>query len=104
MIVVMAHENIVEEVVAKALRTGADSIEVEYKHPHEWVFAIGGGIGFGIASFDGSSAEAKALRKELYALKKKKKRIAIDGAEYELRVQVYDSFGEDAFRILPRRV
>jgi hypothetical protein len=100
----MTHESIFEKVVAKALRAGADSIEVEYKDQHEWVFAIGGGIGFGIASFDSSSAEAKALRKELYALKKKKKRIAIDGAEYELRVQVYDSFGEDAFRIVPRRV
>ena len=66
--------------------------------------ALPGSERISATSFDRSSAEAKALREELYALKKKKKRIAIDGAEYELRVQVYDSFGEDAFRILPRRV
>lgn len=51
-----------------------------------------------------SSPEAAFLRKELYGLAKKKRRIAVDNEEYELRARIYDSFGEDAFRVQLRKL
>ena len=61
------------------------------------------GVGVGIASFRSSSPEAKSLRNELYALAKKRQRAKIDEHTYELRARIFDSFGEDAFRVELRR-
>jgi hypothetical protein len=89
--------NIVDDVVTEAIRLGAGGVEVEYKDGYEQVFATQGNFGYGIASFRSSSPKAVALRKELYRLAKRKRRVAVDGIEYELRCAVFDSFGEDAF-------
>jgi len=97
-------ESIVDDVVTKAIRLGAGGVEVEYKDRHEWVFATQGSFGYGIARFRSSSPEAVALRKELYRVAKRKRRIVVDACEYELRCDVFDSFGEDAFRVEFRRV
>ena len=97
-------ESIVDDVVTKAIRLGAGGVEVEYKDRHEWVFATQGSFGYGIARFRSSSPEAVALRKELYRLAKRKRRIVVDAYEYELRCDVFDSFGEDAFRVELLRV
>ena len=35
----------------------------------------------------------------MYALNKKRRKIIHAGIEYVLRVKVFDSFGEDAFRV-----
>jgi hypothetical protein len=40
----------------------------------------------------------------LYALAKKKQRVKIDEHTYELRTRIFDSFGEDAFRVELRRL
>jgi hypothetical protein len=88
----------------KAIRLGADELEVEYKHPCEEVFALKSGFGVGIASLRGSSRRAAALRRELYTLAKKKRRVIIDSFTYELRARIYDSFGENAFRVMLRRI
>ena len=61
-------------------------------------------FGWGIASLASSSPEAKSLRHELYALAKKKQRVKIDELTYELRARIFDSFGEDAFRVELRRL
>src|SRR5260370_16901236 len=97
-------ESIVEGVVEEGMRLGADGVEVEYKDGNERVFATQGDVGYGIASFRSSSPEAMALRKELYRLAKRKRRIAVDGYEYELRCGIFDSFGEDAFQVDLQRV
>ncbi len=97
-------ESIVDDVVTKAIRLGAGGVEVEYKDRHEWVFATQASFGYGIARFRSSSPEAVALRKELYRVAKRKRRIVVDACEYELRCDVFDSFGEDAFRVEFRRV
>lgn len=94
---------ILEPLVAKAIRLGADQLEVEYKDRCEEVFAMKSGFGLGIASLRSSSPEVKSLRKELYALVKKKRRVEIDEQTYELRARIFDSFGEDAFRVELRR-
>ena len=97
-------ESIVDDVVTQAIRRGADGVEVEYKDSNEWVLATQGGFGYGIARLRSSSPEGLALRQELYRLAKRKRRIAVDGHEYELRCGIFDSFGEDAFQVDLRRV
>jgi len=101
---VAKHESIVERLATQAIGLGADVLQVEYKDGHEQVFAAKGGVGAGIASFRSSSPEAVGLREELHGITKKKRRIAVGGSQYELRSRVYDSFGEDAFRVELRRV
>ena len=98
-------ESIVERLAVEAIRLGADELEVEYKDGYEWAFAAKAGMGFGIASFRSSNPEAGALRDELHRLAKRKRRIVmVDGLRYELRGRIYDSFGEEAYRVDLRRV
>jgi hypothetical protein len=97
-------QSVVEDLAAEAIRLGADFLDVEYKDGYEEVFAAQGGVGHGIARFRSSSPEAVTLRQELHSLAKRKRRIAVDGSQYELRCKVYESFGEDAFRVRLRRV
>jgi hypothetical protein len=61
------------------------------------------GIGVAIASLDSSSEEARLLREELYAIAKKKRVVRISGCTYTVRVQIFDRFGEDAFRVSIRK-
>ncbi len=98
------HESIVERLAAEAIRRGADLLDVEYKDGYEHVVAAKGGVGHGIARFRSSSPEAVTLREELHRIAKGKRRIPVDGSQYELRGSVYESFGEDAFRVQLRRV
>lgn len=95
---------VLEQLAANAICLGADELEVEYKDGREVVFAMKSGIGMGIANFLGSSPQAGALRRELYALPKKKRRVIIDDMTYDVRVDIFDSFGEDAFRVELRRL
>jgi len=97
-------ESMVERLVAEAIRRGADLLEVEYRDGYEDVVAAKGGVGHGLARFRSSSPEAVALREELYRIARRRHRITVDESEYELRGSVYDSFGEDAFRVQLRRV
>lgn len=96
--------SVLHRLALEAVRRGADTIEVEYKDGYEDVFAGRGGVGYGIARLDGSSDQAASLRKELYSLTRKRRRLLVGGQEYELRARVYDSFGEAAFRVELRRI
>ncbi|MGH8628234.1 MAG: hypothetical protein ACREYC_24215 [Gammaproteobacteria bacterium] len=91
------------ELVARAIKAGADDMEIEYKNGREEVFAVRSGIGVGIASLDSKSEEARLLREELYAIAAKKRGVRISGCTYTVRVQIFDNFGEDAFRITIKR-
>lgn len=91
------------ELVARAIKVGADDMEIEYKNGREEVFAVSSGIGVGIASLDSKSEEARLLREELYAIARKKRVVRISGCKYTVRVQIFDSFGEDAFRVTIKR-
>ena len=95
----MAQHTIVPQLVAQAAQLGADALEVEYKDRREEVVAMRGPLGFGIASFRSGDSEATALRQELYRMTKRRTTIAVGEVRYEIRVQVYDSFGENAFRV-----
>ena len=101
---VFKQKNIVEQIAAEAIRLGVEELEVEYKDGYEEVFAVKGAVGFGIASLRSSSPQAASLRHELYGITKKKRRLTIGDSEYELRARIYDSFGEDAFRVQLRRL
>ncbi len=98
------HESIVECLAAEATRRGADLLDVEYKDGYEEVVAAKDGVGHGIARFRSSSPEAVTLREELHRIAKRKQRVTVDGSQYELRGSIYESFGEDAFRVQLRRV
>jgi hypothetical protein len=90
---------LLEGLCGHALSLGAQSIEVEYKDSREWVFANRDGIGMGIANYGSSSADAKELRRNLYAAAKKPVRTVLGGQVYILKVCVRESFGEDAFEV-----
>jgi len=90
---------LLEHLCEHALSCGAQSIEVEYKDGREWVFVRKGEMAIGAANFASSSREAKEVRGNLYAAQKKPVRTAIGGQVWILNVDVYDSFGEDAFRV-----
>jgi hypothetical protein len=63
-------------------------IEVEYDEGYEEVYIRKDNIGLG-TRFKGS--EGDLLRKELYGLAKKKRRMLVDNVEYELRARIYDT-------------
>jgi hypothetical protein len=90
---------LLEGLCGHALSLGAESIEVEYQDGHEWVFAEKGGVGISIASYKGSSADAKELRGDLYSAAKKPRRTVIAERVYIIKVGVFESFGEDAFSV-----
>jgi hypothetical protein len=56
---------------------GAQSIEVEYKDGREYVIATKGTVGISIATYKSSSADAKELRRNLYAAARKPVRTII---------------------------
>jgi hypothetical protein len=78
---------------------GAQSIEVEYKDGREYVIATKGAVGISIVTYKSSSADAKELRRDLYAAVKKRVRTVIGGQVYILKVSISDSFGEHAFAV-----
>jgi len=90
---------LLEGLCAHALSLGAQSIEVERKDGREWVFVKKGAMGFGVANWPSSSADAKELRGNLYAAAKKPVRAAIAGTVYLIKVDIFDSFGDDAFTV-----
>jgi hypothetical protein len=92
-------KTLLEDLCEHALSCGAESIEVEYDEGREWVFARKGDIAFDTANFASSSRNAKELRQNLSAARKKPVRIAIGGQVWILKVSVYDSFGEEAYRV-----
>jgi len=90
---------LLEGLCGHARLLGAQSIEVEHKDEREWVIAVKEGIGIAIANYISSGADAKELRGNLYAAAKKPIRTVIRGQVHILRVNISESFGEDAFLV-----
>ena len=99
----MTTKRVLKALVEEAVRRGADSLVVEYKHGCEEVFASRGGVGMGIASFRSSSPEATRLRGALVRVARRHRHALIAGVRYEVRCTVYDSFGEDTYEVELRR-
>jgi hypothetical protein len=98
MVAIARNPDVLAEVVARVLAAGATEFEVEYKDGEEHVVAFSGAVGIGVAAFRSDSDDAQDLRRQLYALNKKRRKIIHAGVEYGLRVKIFDSFSEDAFR------
>ncbi len=92
-------DDILARLITQAVRHGADELEISYNNGCEEVDAIKNGVGIGIASLDSTSEEASALREQLYAIGKKGKTINAGGAIFLVQVSIFDSFGEDAYRV-----
>ena len=101
---VIEHSGLVERLASEAIRLGAEALVVEYKDGYEEVFAMKGAVGFGIGRYRSSSPEAEALRDELRGIRRRRRRLSVGDAEYELRCRVFESFGEEAFHLELRRV
>ena len=99
MVAIAKNPDVLAEVVARVLSTGATEFEMEYEDGQEHVVAFCGAAGVGVAAFRSDSDGAQELRRQLYALGKKRRKIIHAGIEYALRVKVFDSFGENAFRV-----
>jgi len=91
--------SVLEELAREALDLGADVLEVEYRDGHEEVVAYMGAVGRQIARLPSGTPQASALRRDLYATKRRLLRFTSHEQEYELRADVYENFGEDAFRV-----
>jgi hypothetical protein len=65
--------DILLELVARTLAVGAYEMQVEYEDRKEHVLAFQERVGFGIASLDASSEEARALREALYQIRRKQR-------------------------------
>src|SRR5260370_8074238 len=91
--------SILEKFASEAIRLGAEQLEVEYKDGYEELSAIAGDYGFGIGRLKSTSQEAAALRHELYQCTRRKRKIVVDGDNYELHGRTYDSFAEHAYRV-----
>ena len=94
---VSQESDVLVQVLSQVLATGATAFEVEYKDGEERVFAFNGSVGIGIAAFGSETAEARQLRKQLWQLRRKRKKFRFDETDFFLKVEVYDSFGEIAF-------
>ena len=92
-------QSIIEQLASNAIRVGADVLNIEYKSGYEEVFAMCGNIGHGIASLKSTSPGAESLRAELQAMVRRNRQFTLADREYELRCRVYESFGEDAYRV-----
>jgi len=90
---------LLEQLAREALDLGADALEVEYRDGHEEVVAYIGALGREIARLRSGTPQASALRQDLYATKRRLLRFNARGQEYGLRAEVYENFGEDAFRV-----
>ncbi|MCK6560867.1 hypothetical protein L6R21_16860 [bacterium] len=92
--------NILEEIASKAIRSGGNALEIEHKDGYEEIFPVSGSIGTSVGfRLKSSSEQAKSLLADLSSIAKRKRRISVDGREYELRCRVYDNFDEHAFRL-----
>ncbi len=93
------NDDILSKLVTIAVEHDADGIEIEYKDGYEEVCAIKGSLGVGIARLDSSGEEARSLRGQLHALKRKSANMDINGATFRLKVSTYNNFGEWAYRV-----
>lgn len=91
-------EDKLSQLILKASEMGADEIEIEYKDGYEEIIASKGGFGFGIDRLESNTDETMRLLKRIHELRKRK-RITISGKKYKIQIHIYDSFGENAYRI-----
>jgi len=92
-------KTLLEDICAHVRSFGASSIAVKHKDAHALVFAPIGGVGVQIAAFASSGADAKELRRNLYAAARRPVRTVIDGQVFLLKVRMHESLGEDAFDV-----
>jgi hypothetical protein len=92
-----------DRLASEAIRQSAETIEIEHKDGYEEVYFMKGGAGSGI-SLPSPSPEVRSLLRELYGIAKGGRQVTVDGCAYDLRVRIWDSFGEDAFRVSLRRL
>ena len=95
--------DVLAEVAGRVLDAGAAEFGGELDADRQGGMAFRGAVGVGVAAFPSDSADAQELRRQLYTVRKKGRKIIHAGVEYRLRVKIFVSFGEDAFRVTMTR-
>ncbi len=86
--------------VTKAVKMKAFKLNVEYKDGENFISAISGNTGLGIGRIKSRGDESRLLLEELYTILENKKKVIVLGRrKYELRVEIYEDFGEDGFDV-----
>jgi diaminopimelate epimerase len=90
---------LLQSLVREAIQLGADAVEVEYRDRFDEIVAYLGPLGQVLARLPGNSPDAVALQRSLHVWKARPRRIRVGGESRIIRTEVWDSFGEDAFRL-----
>lgn len=96
-------EDFLAGILSRAIELRGDEIEIEYNDGYEEIFAIHNCFGTGIGRIESDSEEARSLRQLLHKVEGKTK-IRVGADDYQIRVDIHDSFGEDAFRVSFKRL
>jgi hypothetical protein len=92
--------SVLEKLAAEAVAMGAHALEVEYQYRCHEVVALGATCGVGLALLPSSGAESMTLCRELTAVAyRRRRRLVLNGQAYRVRCEIYDSFGERAWRL-----
>jgi hypothetical protein len=78
-------DDVLGQLVVKAVAHGADGLDIEHKDGHEQGCAMKGSFGVGIARFPSLSDEARCLYEHLHAIRRKRRRITTDAGDFLLR-------------------
>lgn len=92
------------EYISEAIYMKAFEVVIEYKDGYEEIIVVTNQMGFSIARLNSNGEEATKIREQLYELHENKGLIEIVENRYELKVEIYEDFGEDAFKILINQV
>ena len=99
----MKNIEIIPKLIKEAIEKGVNEIAVEYKDGFDEIFIIKSNLLIGIKSYKSDSETALNLREELYFLRNRKT-LKIDNTKYSIKIIIFNSFGEDAFRLLFERI
>ena len=88
------------DLLNKAHACNAECITVEYKDMEYFIDAETGNKGIGIDRINAQEKSSELLIQSIYNLKRKRRRtIESSGCKYKIRIETYEDFGEQAYRI-----
>jgi hypothetical protein len=92
-------KTLLEDICNHAFSLGADELEVESDDGELLVFVHVGNTAISIAAFEGSSKDARELRKDLFAAGRRPVNAMVAGRPVKLQVKRSETFGDHAFRV-----
>jgi len=98
--IIFIKSSLLAKYVSKAIDIDAFEIEIECRDGYEEIIAMRNQMGLSIDRLDSESEEALNIKEQLYALQENNTGIIhLHEKIYRIKVETYQSFGEDIFRI-----